>query len=72
MPPGDADPARDPLRAVLDLADEVVVIADATGHVVFANAAIERLVGRAPAEIVGRHFVVALGTTTIRASTSRS
>jgi PAS domain S-box-containing protein len=51
----------DPLRAALDHADEAVVVADATGHIVFANAAIERLVGRPPNELMGRHFVVALG-----------
>ena len=44
----------------MDQAAESVVVADATGRIVYANLAAERLVGRPRSELINRHFVVAL------------
>lgn len=51
---------REAVLDSLDRADEVIVIADPTGRILFANAAIERTTGCPRAELIGRHFVVAL------------
>jgi PAS domain S-box-containing protein len=48
------------LRTALDQAVDAVVIADATGRIVYANAAIERHVGQPATDLIGRHFIVAL------------
>lgn len=57
--PGQALDA-DLLRAALDQATEAIVIADSMGRILFANEAIQRLVARPRAELIGRHFVMAL------------
>jgi PAS domain S-box-containing protein len=48
------------LRAAIDQAVDVVVLTDAAGRILYANAAIEGLVGRPASDLTGRHFIVAL------------
>ena len=52
-------PAR-ALRTALDQAVDAVVLTDAAGRIMYANAAIEGLVGQPAADLTGRHFIVAL------------
>ncbi|HYN70307.1 MAG TPA: EAL domain-containing protein [Candidatus Eisenbacteria bacterium] len=63
MPPLRAHPARlsaKILRTALDQAVDAIVIADATGRIVYANPATEPLVGQPAIDLIGRHFVVAV------------
>jgi PAS domain S-box-containing protein len=48
------------LRAALDQAVDAVVLTDAAGRILYANAAIEGFVGLPAADVTGRHFVVTL------------
>jgi len=48
------------LRSAIDQAPDAIVIADASGRVLYANAATEPLVGRPAADLIGRPFAVAL------------
>ncbi|HLX34959.1 MAG TPA: PAS domain-containing protein [Candidatus Limnocylindrales bacterium] len=48
------------LRSAIDQAPDAIVIADASGRILYANAATEPLVGRPAADLIGRPFAVAL------------
>jgi diguanylate cyclase (GGDEF)-like protein/PAS domain S-box-containing protein len=50
--------SEDRLRAVVDSAMDAIIVVDDTGHIRYANAAVEHVFGRPPGSVIGQPFTL--------------